>query len=44
MSDREFDKEMENLRTAVDGVNDLPEEILDDPRVLNWISRQVSQC
>ncbi len=34
MSDREFDKEMENLRTAVDGVNDLPEEILDDPKVL----------
>ena len=34
MSDREFDKEMENLRTAVDGVNDLPEEILDDPKVV----------
>lgn len=34
MSDREFDKEMENLRTAVDGVNDLPEEILDEPKVL----------
>lgn len=34
MSDREFDKEMENLRTAVDGVNDLPEEILDEPKVV----------
>ena len=34
MGDREFDKEMENLRTAVEGVNDLPEEILDDPRVM----------
>ncbi len=34
MSDREFDKEMENLRTAVEGVNDLPEEILDDPKVI----------
>ena len=33
LSDREFDKEMENLRTAVEGVNDLPEEILDDPKV-----------
>ncbi len=34
MNDREFDKEMENLRTAVEQVNDLPEEILDDPAVL----------
>ena len=34
MSNREFDKEMENLRTAVEGVNDLPEEILDDPKVV----------
>lgn len=33
MSDRDYDKEIENLRTAVEGVNDLPEEILDDPRV-----------
>ena len=33
MSDRDFDKELENLRTAVDQVNDLPEEILDDPKV-----------
>ena len=34
MSDREFDKELENLRTAVEQVNDLPEEILEDPQVL----------
>ncbi len=34
MRDREFDKEMENLRTAVEGVNDLPEEMLDKPKVL----------
>ena len=34
MSDREFDKELENLRTAVEQVNDLPEEILDDPKVV----------
>ena len=34
MNDREFDKEMENLQTAVEGVNDLPEEILDDPKVI----------
>lgn len=34
MNDRDFDKEMENLRTAVEGVNDLPEEIFDDPKVL----------
>ncbi len=34
MSNREFDKEMENLRTAVEGVNDLPEEILDNPKVV----------
>ena len=33
MSDREFDKEIENLRTAVEGVNELPEEILADPNV-----------
>ena len=33
MSDRDFDKELENLRTAVEQVNDLPEEILDDPKV-----------
>ena len=34
MSNRDFDKEMENLRTAVEGVNDLPEEILEDPKVM----------
>ena len=34
MSDREFDKELENLRTAVEQVNDLPEEILEDPQVV----------
>ena len=33
MSDRDYDKELENLRTAVEGVNELPEEILDDPKV-----------
>ena len=33
MSDRDFDKELENLRTAVEQVNDLPAEILDDPKV-----------
>ena len=33
ISDRDFDKELENLRTAVEQVNELPEEILDDPRV-----------
>ena len=31
--DRDFDKELENLRTAVEQVNELPEEILDDPKV-----------
>ena len=34
MNDRDFDKEMENLRTAVEGVNDLPEDILDDPKII----------
>ena len=33
MSDRDFDKEIENLRTAVEQVNELPEEILDDPKI-----------
>ncbi len=33
ISDRDFDKELENLRTAVESVNELPEEILDEPRV-----------
>jgi len=34
MSDRDFDKELENLRTAVEQVNELPEEILEDPQVV----------
>ena len=34
MNDRDFDKELENLRTAVEQVNELPEEILEDPQVL----------
>ena len=34
ISDREFDKQFQNLRTAVDKVNDLPTEILDEPQVL----------
>ena len=34
ISDRDFDKEFQNLRTAVDRVNDLPIEILDEPQVL----------
>ena len=34
MSDREFDKELENLRTTVEQVNGLPEEILDDPQIV----------
>ena len=33
MSDRDYDKEIENLRTAVEQVNELPAEILDDPKV-----------
>ena len=33
ISDRDFDKELENLRTAVEGVNELPQEILDGPQV-----------
>ena len=33
ISEREFDKELQNLRTAVDRVNDLPIEILDEPQV-----------
>ena len=33
MSERDFDKEMDNLKTAVEQVNDLPEEILDEPIV-----------
>ena len=33
ISDRDFDKEFQNLRTAVERVNDLPTEILDEPQV-----------
>ncbi len=33
MSERDFDKEMEKLKTAVEQINDLPEEILDEPVV-----------
>ena len=33
ISEREFDKEFQNLRTVVDRVNNLPTEILDDPQV-----------
>ena len=33
ISDRDFDKEFQNLRTAVDRVNNLPTEILDEPLV-----------
>ncbi len=33
LSDRDFDKELENLRTAVEQVNELPSEILDAPKV-----------
>ncbi len=33
MSDRDFDKELENLRTAVEQVNELPAEILDESKV-----------
>ena len=34
ISEREFDKEFQNLRMSVDSVNDLPTEILDEPQVL----------
>ena len=33
MSQRDFDKEIENLRTAIEQVNALPEELLDDPKI-----------
>ena len=36
MSDRDFDKELEKLRSAVEQVNELPEEILEDPTVKDW--------
>ncbi len=34
ISDREFDKQFQNLRTAVDSVNNLPDEIPDEPQVV----------
>ncbi len=34
IGDREFDKQFQNLRTAVDRVNELPAEILEEPQVL----------
>jgi len=34
LSDREFDKQLQNLRNAIERVNDLPAEILEDPQVL----------
>ena len=33
MNTRDFDKELQNLRTAVEQVNELPEEILDEPKI-----------
>ncbi|MFB3041195.1 MAG: efflux RND transporter permease subunit [Candidatus Poribacteria bacterium] len=34
LSDREFDKRFQDLRSAVDRVSDLPDEILEEPSVL----------
>ena len=34
ISERELDKQIQNVRTAVGRVSDLPQEILDDPEVL----------
>ncbi|HIO06763.1 TPA: efflux RND transporter permease subunit, partial [Candidatus Poribacteria bacterium] len=34
MSDREFDKRLQDLQTAVDRVQDLPEQLPDDPEVI----------
>ncbi len=33
MSDRDFDKQLQNLRSAVEQLNELPDEILDEPKV-----------
>lgn len=33
MSDRDFDKQLQNLRSAVEQLNELPNEILDEPKV-----------
>ena len=35
ISDRDYDKQFQNLRTAVDSVNNLPDEIPDDPQVVS---------
>lgn len=35
INDRDYDKQFQNLRTAVDSVNDLPDEIPDDPQVVS---------
>ena len=34
LNDREFDKQLQNLRNSVERVNDLPDEIFDEPQVL----------
>lgn len=36
ISDREFSKQMQNLRSAVERVNDLPNEILNEPEVVEF--------
>ena len=33
MRDRDYDKAIESLRTAIEQLNELPEEILDDPQI-----------
>ena len=35
ISDRDYDKQFQNLRTAVDSVNNLPDEIPDEPQVVS---------
>jgi len=36
MSDRDFDKELEKLRTVVEQVNELPAGILEEPTIKDW--------
>ena len=36
ISDREFSKQMQNMRSAVERVNDLPNEILNEPEVVEF--------
>ena len=36
ISDRDFSKQMQNLRSAVERVNDLPNEILNEPEVVEF--------